>query len=80
VCPVVVVRPGQVLTLCLVYELSRGPASHWAPYFNTLPHQDNLASWTPEELLALQDRCRVCVCVCVCVCVPLAGKQTLLFQ
>lgn len=41
----------------IAYELSKGAASFWEPFFQSLQNGvDTLMHWTPEELIEVQDQ------------------------
>ena len=54
--PVHQLRPDlQILSIHLLHEVSKGPASFWHPYLQQLPRQfTTLMSWPTEAVEALQ--------------------------
>ena len=40
----------QALAMCLLYQMSLGDDSFFAPYLRTLPYPATLRDWSPEEL------------------------------
>ncbi len=40
--------------MCLLYEMSLGADSFWAPYLRTLPYPATLADWAEADLAELQ--------------------------
>ena len=44
-----------MLAIHLLHEVSKGPASKWAPYLSQLPpHYDTLANFLPAHAIQLQ--------------------------
>jgi hypothetical protein len=55
------------LIACLLYEMSRGEASEFAPYLRTLPYPTTLYDWGPVELSELHNECDTrALAGCIC--------------
>lgn len=48
-------RGDDTLTMFLLHELAKGPASFYHPYLSILPEPVTILHWTEPELAQLQD-------------------------